>query len=241
MKQFLLIALMLLEIQYLQASQPRKVLIIGVDGTRPDALQDANTSNIDGIIANSFFSYEAWHHGITISGSSWSSILTGVEYTKHGVTDNTYNNSKFYTYPYFTTRAKSCLPDLYCVQITQWVAMSDYVYNDGWNKKILVDDGAGDQTVAKTQEELKNPDLDVLFVYFDEVDLAGHASGFSRFNPEYIRAIETVDGHIGNIITALHNRVNYANEEWIILIVTDHGGIFKAMVDLHQVKEKSGG
>lgn len=210
----------------MQASQPRKVLIIGIDGTRSDALQDANTPNIDAILTNGFFTYEAWHHGITISGPSWSSILTGAEYTKHGVKDNSYANSQFNSYPYFTTHAKSCLPNLYCVQVTQWAAMSDNVYNDGWNKKIIVEDGAGDQTVTKTQEELMNPDLDVLFAYFDEVDLAGHSSGFSRNNPKYIQAIETVDGHVGKIIAALHNRANYINEQWIVLLVTDHGGIF---------------
>ena len=90
MKQLFLIASILLVQQITYASQPRKVLIIGIDGTRSDALQDANTPNIDAILFNSFFTYEAWHHGITISGPSWSSILTGVEYTKHGVRDNTY-------------------------------------------------------------------------------------------------------------------------------------------------------
>lgn len=226
MKRLTIVALILFIQMHGSASQPRKVLIIGIDGTRSDALQNANTPTIDGILTNSFFTYEAWHHGITISGPSWSSILTGVEYTKHGVKDNSYANSLFNIYPYFTTRAKSCLPDLYCVQITQWAAMSDHVYNDSWNKKIIVDDGAGDQTVAKVQEEINNPDLDVLFAYFDEVDLAGHSSGFSPNNPKYIQAIESVDGHIGKILTALHNRINYANEQWIILLVTDHGGIF---------------
>ena len=225
MKKPLLTTIMILVLEVIQASQPRKVLIIGIDGARSDAFQDANTPNIDAILSNSFFTYESWHHAITISGPSWSSILTGAEYTKHGVKDNSYSNSAFNIYPYFTTRAKRCLPDLYCVQVTQWAPMSDQVYNDGWNKKIIVDDGAGDQTVSKTLEELNDPNLDVLFTYFDEVDLAGHASGFSRYNPEYVHAIETVDSHIGKIIVGLHNRTNYETEQWIVLLVTDHGGI----------------
>lgn len=44
-------------------------------------------------------------------------------------------------------------------------------------------------------------------------------------NPAYINAIQTVDGHIGSILTALQNRPTYAQEDWIILITTDHGGI----------------
>lgn len=224
MKTINLIALILISLSS-AASQPRKVLIIGVDGTRSDALQKASTPNIDAILSTSFFTYESWHRGITISGPSWSSIMCGVEYKKHGVTDNTYANSNFNAYPYFTTRAKSCLPNLNCVQITQWAAMSDYVYNDSWNKKIIVDDGQGAQSVSAAQTQLANPDLDVLFIYFDEVDLAGHSTGFSPSNPNYINAIETVDGHIGSIMTALYNRPGFSNEEWIVLITTDHGGI----------------
>jgi hypothetical protein len=103
--------------------------------------------------------------------------------------------------------------------------MSDNVYNDGWDLKLLVQDGQGNQSVTAAQNQLVNPNLDAMFVYFDECDLAGHASGFSPNNPIYMNAIETVDGHIGSIMTALQNRPGYADEEWIILLTTDHGGI----------------
>jgi len=224
MKRITFIAAILLT-QFVMASQNRKVLIIGMDGVRSDALQQANTPNIDALISNSFFTYESYHRGITVSGPSWSTIMCGVEYNKHGVTDNSYANSQYNTYPYFPTRAKSCLPDLYCVQISQWAPMSDNVYNDGWDLKLLVQDGQGSQSVTAAQNQLVNPNLDAMFVYFDECDLAGHASGFSPNNPIYMNAIETVDGHIGSIITALQNRPGYADEEWIILLTTDHGGI----------------
>lgn len=224
MKRITFIAAILLT-QFVMASQNRKVLIIGMDGVRSDALQQANTPNIDALISNSFFTYESYHRGITVSGPSWSTIMCGVEYNKHGVTDNSYANSQYNTYPYFPTRAKSCLPDLYCVQISQWAPMSDNVYNDGWDLKLLVQDGQGNQSVTAAQNQLVNPNLDAMFVYFDECDLAGHASGFSPNNPIYMNAIETVDGHIGSIMTALQNRPGYADEEWIILLTTDHGGI----------------
>ncbi len=206
------------------ASQTRKVLIIGIDGVRTDALQLANTPNIDGLIAGGFSTYESWHTGITVSGPSWSTIMTGVEYNKHGVTSNSYSGSNYNTFPYFPTRAKSCLPNLYAVQIVQWAPMSANVYNDGWNQKIVVCDGCGANSVSSAQTQLANPNLDVLFVYFDECDLTGHSTGFSTSNPAYITAIQTVDGHIGSIMTALQNRPNYANEDWVVLLTTDHGG-----------------
>ncbi len=209
----------------LWASQPRKVLIIGIDGLRTDALQQANTPYLDALIASGFYTYESWHEGITVSGPSWSTIMTGVEFPKHGVTSNSYSGSNYNEYPYFTKRAKECLPDLYQVQIVQWAPMSDNVYNDAWDQKIKVCDGCGANSVSATQTQLQNENVDVMFVYFDECDLTGHSTGFSPLNPAYINAVQTVDGHIGSILTALQSRPTYAEEDWIILITTDHGGI----------------
>ncbi|NDB34009.1 MAG: T9SS C-terminal target domain-containing protein [Flavobacteriia bacterium] len=210
---------------YAAASQPRKVLIIGIDGVRTDALQQANTPNIDALIASGFYTYESWHEGITVSGPSWSTIMCGVEFPKHGVTSNSYSGSNYNQYPYFTRHAKDCLPNLYQVQIVQWAPMSDNVYNDAWDQKIKVCDGCGANSVSAAQTQLANPNLDVLFVYFDECDLTGHSIGFNPANPTYINAIQTVDGHIGSILNALYSRPNYANEDWVILLTTDHGGI----------------
>lgn len=207
------------------ASQPRKVLIIGIDGTRSDALQQANTPNIDALLVNGFYTFDAWHCGITVSAPSWSDVMCGVWEAKHGVTSNSYTGSHYDQYPYFITRAKEIKPNLKCAQVTEWAPMSDNVYNDGWDIKIKVPDGAGTPTAAAAVTQLADPDMDALFVYFDAVDLAGHANGFTPLNPSYIAAIEGVDTHIGTVLNALYARPNYANEDWLILLITDHGGI----------------
>jgi hypothetical protein len=223
--KFTLSALLMVLAFSVKASQPRKVLVIGIDGTRSDALQQANTPNLDGLLANGLHTFDAWHCGITVSGPSWSDIMCGVWENKHGVTSNSYTGSNYAQYPYFVTRAKELKPSLYAVQVTEWAPMSDLVSNDGWDQKIKVPDGAGTPTAAAAVTALANDNLDALFVYFDAVDLAGHASGFNPSNPSYIAAIEGVDGHVGTVLNALYARPNYANEDWIILITTDHGGI----------------
>src|SRR5262245_8964894 len=112
------------------ASQKRKALIIGIDGVRSDALQLANTPNIDSLMAGGLYTWDAWHCGITVSGPSWSTIMTGVWWNKHGVSNNNYTGSKFNQYPYFTTRAKELLPNLRCVEVIEWPPLIDDVYND---------------------------------------------------------------------------------------------------------------
>ncbi len=114
---------------------------------------------------------------------------------------------------------------MYAVQVTEWAPMSDNVYNDGWDEKIKVPDGEGEPTEQAAIAALQNPDLDALFVYFDAVDLTGHSSGFNPNNPNYIAAIEGVDSHLGPVLNALKARPDYANENWLVLLITDHGGI----------------
>lgn len=224
LKSTLLLGLSLLAIATF-ASQERKVLVIGIDGCRSDALQQAITPHLDSLIATGLFTYDAWHLGITVSGPSWSTIMTGVWWNKHGVTSNAYTGSNFNTYPYFLTRAKELKPNLKCVQVVEWAPMSDNVYNDGWDSKLKTPDGDGASTASVAATQLADPDLDAMFVYFDAVDLTGHSSGFSPTNPSYIQAIENVDDKVGIVMNALRSRANYANEDWLVLVITDHGGI----------------
>jgi hypothetical protein len=211
------------------ASQKRKVMIIGIDGTRSDALQQANTPVLDSLIANGTYSFNAYHMGITVSGPSWSDIMCGVWEAKHNVTNNDYTNSRYNTYPYFTTRAKSIKPDLYCVQVVEWSPLNDKVYNDSWNKKVLTAcDGCQDtrnNTSELACQEISNENLDCIFIYYDQPDITGHSSGFNPNNPSYIAAIEYVDTRLRKVMNCLKGRPTYAEEDWLILLIPDHGGI----------------
>ena len=112
--------ILVISVSNLFASQNRKVLIIGIDGCRSDALQQANTPNIDGLLSNATYSYNSWHTGITWSGPSWSTILTGVNWNKHGVTSNTFTGSNFSQYAPLPTLAKQIKPNLNCSIVAEW-------------------------------------------------------------------------------------------------------------------------
>lgn len=203
----------------------RKVLIIGIDGVRSDALQQAFTPNIDSLVAHGFMTYNSWHEDITWSGPSWSSIMTGVYHLKHGVTNNSYAGSNYNQYPYFPTLAKQIDSTFNCIEYVTWSPMDVDVYNDGWDQKILGTDGYTDGNGAGDCTQLQSPNIDCLFAYFDAVDITGHASGFSPTNPAYMNAIDSVDVQIGKIMATLRARPSYPQEDWLVLVITDHGGI----------------
>lgn len=216
-----------------QQKEP-KVLFIGIDGVRYDALKQANTPNIDDLSKNGLFTYDSWHCGITSSGASWSSMMTGVWEQKHKVTSNSYNNADFATYPYFPNRAKECDPSLKAVEIITWDPMNDptnsnngagYVYNSGFDQSIDAGTHSQGAVTAATKIQMQDADLDILFIHYDEVDATGHGSGFDPNNPAYINVIQQVDKEIGEVVAALKARPTYAQEDWMILLTTDHGGV----------------
>ena len=79
----------------------QRVLVIGIDGVRPDALAAAKTPNLDKLIKTSAFADSTQILGTrysknnTISGPGWSSILTGVWADKHGVHDNEFKGKNY--------------------------------------------------------------------------------------------------------------------------------------------------
>jgi hypothetical protein len=206
----------------------RKVLVIGIDGCRADALKQEMDSghapNLLGLCNTGFYSLDSWHLDITVSGPSWSSIMCGVYHEKHGVTGNTYGGSNYNQYPYFPTHAKEIDTSFKCVQYTEWAPMSNNVYNDGWDQKIIGTDGYSQGTGTAAAGLIQDPNTDLLFTYFDKVDLTGHSSGFNPNNPAYTQAIDSIDFQIGRILQAMRSRPTYAQEDWLVLITTDHGG-----------------
>lgn len=205
----------------------KKVLILGVDGLRPDALIAAKTPNVDRLLENGCFSGEAQTGQYTVSGPGWSSLLTGVWWSKHGVTDNSFENRNYARYPHFFTRVKEARPDLVTASFVTWMPLDRYlITDDNADFRFALDyEDDGDATMLiEARRVLVNEDPDLVFFYFADADVAGHNYGFHPDQPQYLAEIEQIDTQIGQLLDAIHHRPNYLNEDWLILLSTDHGG-----------------
>lgn len=200
----------------------KKVLIIGMDGCRPDALTAANTPSLDALMANATYSLDARNLTITSSGPSWSSMLTGVWEDKHGITNNSFSGANFEVYPHFFKRVEDFDSNYRTVSVCQWDPINDFLAEQVAD--VVWNTGSGTETKEKAVSELSNPDLTALFVHFDDIDGAGHSYGYSSEIPNYLSAIEGVDSEIGDLMAALKNRKYYDDENWVIIVSTDHGG-----------------
>lgn len=216
----------------------KHVLVIGIDGARSDSVQAAKVPNLRKLIAEGTVCWRAFSGGHIgtpteqrlVSGPSWASILTGVWVDKHHVLKNYFEdaNLKEYVdgkkvgYPPFFTRIKEKCPDAYQASIVNWNRINEHLVFD-----VDLKDKGNDLEVAQKCAALlagdKNPTA--IFLQFDEVDGAGHRHSYGPDSPGYMAAIEKVDGEIGIVIDAMRKRPNFDNEDWLVLVTADHGGL----------------
>lgn len=209
------------------AQKQPKVLIIGIDGLRPDAMQAADTPTFDDLIANGALSNTAQTGDITVSGPGWSSFLTGVWRDKHGVTGNNFTGRQYEAYPCFFQRVKEVRPELTTASFVTWMPIDDYIIeSSGADHRVAHDyhDDGDARAVEDAMKYLRTQDPDVVFFYFADVDVAGHDNGFHPESPGYIKEIEQVDDQMGRLIGAIRARPTYDQEDWLIISSTDHGG-----------------
>jgi len=137
---------------------------------------------------------------------------------KHGVVDNGDVNLDP-AYPSFLQRVRTAM-DIPTAGALQWAPLLTMVGDEALDEATTGDH----EMVTADMLRMLAMEYRALFIHFDDVDHAGHASGFAIDNPEYIEAIERVDAAIGEMMDVILNRATVADEEWLLVVTTDHGG-----------------
>ena len=200
-----------------------RVLVIGIDGVRSDALTAANTPNLDALMSTGVYSPDALNDDITISGPGWSDILCGVRSDKHLVVDNSFAGSNYDDYPSLFNRIEGAYSGVNTVSICHWAPINDYIV--GTDADVVINVGSDLEVQNTAVSQLENNDPHAIFLHFDDVDHAGHGYGFSPDVAQYISAIEEADTQVGVVISALYSRPNYSQEDWLVIVTSDHGGV----------------
>lgn len=226
-----------------QAARVKKVLLIGIDGCRADCITDKIAPTLAGLADKGRFTTNGYAGGElgaksqqpTFSGPGWSTILTGVWTDKHGVTNNNFTTKALVpgNYPHAFSLYKHERPAMNFSSFVCWSAIDKfivapvrkdfaYTYDGGWKGPRHEE---GDVLVhAELDKRLAAADDDATFVHYGQVDGNGHGFGFSDKVPQYVAALKRVDGYIAEDLAIIRARKNYANEDWLIVVTTDHGG-----------------
>lgn len=204
-----------------KTSKKKKVLLVGIDGLQIEKISNTATPNLDKLLIKKGYS-----GGITgtaseqktKSGPGWTTILTGVWLNKHGVPDNSSSHK---------SKVKSVFQlikehdnNLETASVATWSPIHDFLRDQLQFINYKHQGGNDDNAVKNSVNELTNHNPDFLFVHLDEVDGVGHSSGFGS---SYNSAISRADKRLGTIMNAVENRINTKNEDWLIIVTTDHG------------------
>ncbi|QPH38874.1 alkaline phosphatase family protein [Pedobacter endophyticus] len=203
-----------------------KVLYLILDGVRGSAIKTLNPPNLGQIVRKSIYNYdgliETKSNAVT-NALGWATSLTGVTSDKHKVATDDFANNQLTAYPTLFTRLKQANPGLRTASIAATAAFNSNLAVDATAKV----DGQNDDAKVKDGviAELKRDDANLVVAQFHSADVAGEMDGYTDSSPAYVSAIEQLDTYIGDIITALRARSTFANEEWMVVITSNKGGV----------------
>lgn len=212
----------------------KKALIMGFDGARADAMQlcfaGDNPSAVRdlskaGGLYLSFAGGEKGHLQGTATQQGWAAILTGKWGYQNGVVHHT--PIKKHVPTVLRSLAEQGTPSAF---LAQWGEHFKVTYR---REMKMAEKNHLPLTFTKTDSDEKlyhlfldhiNGDTDCIFGIFEAPDLNGHGSGFSNENPKYKNGILENDRYAKDLIEAVKARPTFAQEDWLLLITSDHGG-----------------
>ncbi|MEY3026174.1 MAG: hypothetical protein RLZZ238_1071 [Planctomycetota bacterium] len=203
-----------------------KVLLVGIDGMRPEAMVAARTPAIDALVADGCITLVATTAPETVSGPGWSNVLCGVWPDKHRVVDNRFLISDYEAYPSVFTLIKRADPSRRTAMFANWGPIGERILkSDPIDERVSLADTKNDMPqVDACVEALATGGADFTFAYIGRVDETGHEFGFHADSPVYLEAIERADAHLARMLAAIDARPTRAAEDWLVIVVTDHGG-----------------
>ena len=195
----------------------RRVLILSIDGLRPDAIALAPMANLMTLMQHSAYTLNAQTVYPSVTLVSHASMLGGVCPSKHGVDWNDYLPEKGFalgTDLFDLAHAAGLQTVMYVGkeklrQLTEPSSTDIFTYI---NDRDLV---IADQLIEDFPQ-----DFGLLFIHFPLVDGMGHVYGW--MSPEQLSVAFRADEALGEILGALDARG--LRSETLIIISADHGG-----------------
>ena len=218
------------------ATGPTKVLLIGTDGTNLDKVlaNSANTGFFN-LMNQAVTGATSLVGHTTLSGPSWTTILTGVWDTKSGVFNNIFNPAPYDKWPTVFNQLEAYNRNINTSIVADWQYLNDlaaagaypadnnfsYASTDSWAATDA-------QVVAKTIDLINATSADsssFIFSYQVQVDEQGHF--FGGGSPEYAEAVTNVSNNIQSIMNAVNAYNSQPGltdaQKWSVIVTTDHG------------------
>ncbi|HZZ45165.1 MAG TPA: alkaline phosphatase family protein [Tepidisphaeraceae bacterium] len=216
------------------------ILVISIDGGRPDLLLRANCPTIRAMMANGSYSFWAKTTAVALTLPSHVSMMTGATPVHHGIH---WNEDLPFSKPYYPkvpTLFELAHKSGYTTALISGKAKFDIFQKPGaldWTYLPGIQDAealaalpmekqstkastASDATlVSEANSIFSKHHPDVVLLHFASSDVAGHAFGWG--SPAQMLAFESIDSSIGQILKSLDPTYR---DHLAIILTADHGG-----------------
>jgi len=202
----------------------RQVIIISIDGLRPDALLQADTPNLDLLWQNGAYTWRAQTVNPSITLPAHTSMISGLDVPRHRLSWNEYRPERGYIgVPTIFSMAKARgLRSALFVGKTRFRHFASPEVVD----KFETSNGEPLELAERAAEYFVANRPAILFIHFLDPDSAGHLYGW--MSPQQLATISEVDKAIGILMNALYaNGSPHAGgllRETTVMVSTDHGG-----------------
>lgn len=206
----------------------RHLLVIGIDGLRGDSLTCADCARPPAML--SLIEAGAFHGNVlaggsrqsTFSGPGWSTHFTGFWANQHGVTSNDINLPL--RKPHVFTLIENAYPGATTAVVADWPNLTQNLIAPSADFVVRNDAKVSQQATDAVKDWLawRNPPT-AIFYYLHNVDI--HTCCWDPANAFYKQKILQEDAQIQQVLDALVRRPTYQEEDWLIMVISDHGGI----------------
>ena len=197
-----------------------RVVLLGVDGAG-NFFNKTDTPNLDRIFENGAVSHDVLTSDPTISAECWGSMLHGVTPQCHRLSNSLVSSTPYdpeSEFPSVFRIIRENDPDAVLASFCNWNPINVGIIEDNLG---VHKDSAGDAALTKKIcDYVAENDPTFLFVQFDEVDGAGHGSGYG--SAAHLKQISITDGYIGKIYEAYEERGFL--DTTLFIVTADHGG-----------------
>lgn len=199
------------------------VVVIGIDGLRPDRLLLADSPVIHGMIKEGTYTFWARTTAVSVTLPSFTSMMTAVNPRKHQIEWD--RDLPFATpvYPRFPTIFEMATKAGYVTAMTAGKSKFGALNKPGTithcfiaAKEVVPDQEVVDEAVKIIVEHKPN----FLFVHLPGVDTAGHAKGWGSH--EQLAQIAITDAQVGRVLAALDQAGLRGST--VVILSADHGG-----------------
>ena len=195
----------------------RRVLILSIDGFRPDAISLAPMPNLMELMKNAAYTLSARTIYPSSTLPAHTSMLSGTCPKKHGVNWNDYLPQNGYAQ----------VTDIF--DLAHAAGMKTVMYVGKEKLRQITEPSStdifeyiNDRDLVITEKLIENfpADFRLMFIHFPTTDDMGHVYGW--LSNEQLSVLYRADQAIGNLLAELDARG--LREEMLIIITADHGG-----------------